>query len=146
MEQLLECFLRYVAVESQSKPQARQVPSSEGQWTLARQLQEELIALGFVDVTLSDHCCVYIARMVQTLPSGTRCSGLACGLCPPPVEKAEALVSGREGVTRQKTSNRCLPVLRAAPVMMGRPAHRQNLPVPTPDCARERPAHPDGCR
>ncbi|ADU68831.1 peptidase T [Pantoea sp. At-9b] len=64
MDQLLERFLSYVAVETQSKPQARQVPSSEGQWTLARQLQEELLALGFVDVTLSDHCCV-----MGTLPA-----------------------------------------------------------------------------
>ncbi len=64
MDQLLERFLSYVAVETQAKPQARQVPSSEGQWTLARQLQEELIALGFVDVTLSDHCCV-----MGTLPA-----------------------------------------------------------------------------
>lgn len=64
MEQLLERFLRYVAVETQAKPQARQVPSSEGQWTLARQLQEELLALGFIDVTLSDHCCV-----MGTLPA-----------------------------------------------------------------------------
>lgn len=64
MDQLLERFLSYVAVETQSKPQARQVPSSEGQWALARQLQEELIALGFVDVSLSDHCCV-----MGTLPA-----------------------------------------------------------------------------
>ncbi|MDE8555359.1 peptidase T [Pantoea vagans] len=64
MEQLLERFLSYVAFETQAKPQARQVPSSEGQWTLARQLQEELLALGFVDVTLSDHCCV-----MGTLPA-----------------------------------------------------------------------------
>ncbi len=64
MDQLLERFLSYVAVETQAKPQARQVPSSEGQWTLARQLQEELLALGFVDVTLSDHCCV-----MGTLPA-----------------------------------------------------------------------------
>lgn len=64
MKQLLERFLRYVAVETQAKPQARQVPSSEGQWILARQLQEELLALGFVDVSLSDHCCV-----MGTLPA-----------------------------------------------------------------------------
>lgn len=64
MDQLLERFLSYVAVETQSKPQAEQVPSSEGQWTLARQLQEELLALGFVDVTLSDHCVV-----MGTLPA-----------------------------------------------------------------------------
>ncbi|MDJ0037094.1 peptidase T [Pantoea allii] len=64
MKQLLERFLRYVAVETQAKPQARQVPSSEGQWMLARQLQEELLALGFVDVSLSDHCCV-----MGTLPA-----------------------------------------------------------------------------
>ena len=64
MDQLLERFLSYVAVETQAKPQARQVPSSEGQWTLARKLQEELIALGFIDVSLSDHCCV-----MGTLPA-----------------------------------------------------------------------------
>ncbi len=64
MKQLLERFLRYVAVETQAKPQARQVPSSEGQWVLARQLQEELLAMGFVDVSLSDHCCV-----MGTLPA-----------------------------------------------------------------------------
>ena len=64
MKQLLERFLRYVAVETQAKPQARQVPSSEGQWMLARQLQEELLALGFVDVSLSDHCFV-----MGTLPA-----------------------------------------------------------------------------
>nr|MBA2814597.1 spermidine/putrescine ABC transporter permease PotC [Candidatus Pantoea persica] len=60
----LNVFLSYVAVETQAKPQARQVPGSEGQWRLARQLQEELTALGFVDVSLSDHCCV-----MGTLPA-----------------------------------------------------------------------------
>jgi len=64
MDQLLERFLSYVAIETQAKPQARLVPSSEGQWTLARKLQEELIALGFIDVSLSDHCCV-----MGTLPA-----------------------------------------------------------------------------
>ncbi len=64
MKELLERFLSYVATETQANPLAEQVPSSEGQWILARQLQEELIALGFVDVTLSDHCCV-----MGTLPA-----------------------------------------------------------------------------
>jgi len=64
MTQLLERFLDYVAIESQSRPQARTVPSSEGQWLMARKLQEELLALGFVDVTLSDHAVV-----MGTLPA-----------------------------------------------------------------------------
>lgn len=58
MDQLVERFLSYVAVDTRSRPHVRNVPSCEGQWTLARQLQDELIALGCVDVCLSEHCCV----------------------------------------------------------------------------------------
>ena len=64
MDQLLERFLSYVAVETRGKTSGAAGAEQRGQWTLARQLQEELIALGFVDVTLSDHCCV-----MGTLPA-----------------------------------------------------------------------------
>ncbi|QKJ86801.1 Peptidase T [Paramixta manurensis] len=66
MNQLLDRFLNYVSYDTQSKSHVRQVPSTEGQWRLARLLQEELQTLGFVEVTLSEHGCV-----MGTLPANT---------------------------------------------------------------------------
>jgi tripeptide aminopeptidase len=34
MDKLLERFLQYVSLDTQSKPGVRQVPSTEGQWKL----------------------------------------------------------------------------------------------------------------
>ncbi|ARU93670.1 peptidase T [Tatumella citrea] len=66
MEKLLDRFLQYVQVDTQSKVQCRagQVPSSEGQWQLARMLMAELETLGCVDISLSEHCC-----LTATLPA-----------------------------------------------------------------------------
>ncbi|WP_034914141.1 peptidase T [Erwinia sp. 9145] len=64
MNKLLDRFLNYVSYDTQSKSNVRQVPSTEGQWTLARVLKAELEALGLSDVTLSDHGIV-----MATLPS-----------------------------------------------------------------------------
>ncbi|PLV61370.1 peptidase T [Erwinia sp. B116] len=64
MNNLLDRFLSYVAIDTQSRPGARQTPSSEGQWTLLRQLQDELKALGLTDITCSEHGIV-----MATLPS-----------------------------------------------------------------------------
>lgn len=64
MDKLLDRFLHYVSIDSQSKPNVRLVPSSEGQWRLARVLQEELATLGLTDITLSEHGCV-----MATLPA-----------------------------------------------------------------------------
>lgn len=55
MNNLLDRFLNYVSYDTQSKSAARQVPSTEGQWQLARVLQAELASLGLSDITLSDH-------------------------------------------------------------------------------------------
>lgn len=55
MNRLLDRFLNYVSFDTQSKSHVRQVPSTEGQWRLARALKEELESEGFSDVTLSDH-------------------------------------------------------------------------------------------
>ena len=38
MDKLLERFLQYVSLDTQSKPVVRQVPSTEGQWKLLRLL------------------------------------------------------------------------------------------------------------
>ena len=68
MDQLLERFLEYVQIDTQSKIQCRavQVPSSDGQWRLASVLRAQLEALGCVDISLSDHCC-----LMATLPANT---------------------------------------------------------------------------
>ena len=42
MDKLLERFLQYVSLDTQSKPGVRQVPSTEGQWKLLRLLQAQL--------------------------------------------------------------------------------------------------------
>lgn len=64
MDKLLDRFLNYVSFDTQSKASVRQVPSTEGQLKLARALQQELLELGFEQVTLSQHGCV-----MATLPA-----------------------------------------------------------------------------
>lgn len=64
MNKLLDRFLNYVSYDTQSKSLARHVPSTEGQWRLARVLQEELTSLGLSDITLSEH-----GILMATLPA-----------------------------------------------------------------------------
>ncbi|MCK1967640.1 peptidase T [Franconibacter sp. IITDAS19] len=64
MDKLLERFLQYVSLDTQSKPGVRQVPSTEGQWKLLRLLKSQLEELGLVNVTLSEH-----GTVMGTLPS-----------------------------------------------------------------------------
>lgn len=52
-------FIRYCSIPSQSDPfNAQQVPSSQSQFNMARQIQQELIELGAQDVTLDEHAYV----------------------------------------------------------------------------------------
>lgn len=55
MDKLLERFLHYVSLDTQSKPGVKQVPSTEGQCRLLRLLKDQMTELGLVNVTLSDH-------------------------------------------------------------------------------------------
>lgn len=64
MDKLLERFLHYVSLDTQSKAGVRQVPSTEGQWKLLRVLKTQMEELGLVDVTLSEH-----GTLMGTLPS-----------------------------------------------------------------------------
>ncbi|MGP3593067.1 peptidase T [Vagococcus sp. WN89Y] len=54
MDKLLERFLQYVSLDTQSKPGVRQVPSTDGQWKLLRLLQQQLEEMGLVDITLGE--------------------------------------------------------------------------------------------
>jgi len=66
---LLEHFLRYTAVPSQSKMGVEQVPSTEGQRKLAELLAQEMGELGMVDISVSKHAVV-IGHLPARLPAG----------------------------------------------------------------------------
>ncbi|MDG6894438.1 peptidase T [Volucribacter amazonae] len=52
---LLERFLNYVSIDTQSKVGAKQSPSSQGQIKLAKYLMQELTALGLQQVNMTEH-------------------------------------------------------------------------------------------
>lgn len=68
-ERLLARFLRYAAVTTQSKEDSETIPSSPGQWELARLLAGELAELGLPDVSVDEHAIV-IGRLPARLPEG----------------------------------------------------------------------------
>ena len=55
---LLERFMRYAAVPTQSNPKAGVVPSAPGERILADMLAQELAELGLTDVAVSEHAVV----------------------------------------------------------------------------------------
>ncbi|KNC09076.1 peptidase T [Klebsiella sp. RIT-PI-d] len=67
MEKLLERFLQYVSLDTQSRPGARQVPSTEGQWKLLQLLKTQLEDMGLINVTLSDK-----GTLMGTLPANVK--------------------------------------------------------------------------
>jgi tripeptide aminopeptidase len=75
-DELVERFLRYVAIESQSEAAAETLPTSPGQQVLAALLADELRALGLADVMLDDHATV-TARKPGTVPGAPRIGFIA---------------------------------------------------------------------
>ncbi|MGV9182423.1 peptidase T [Arcanobacterium canis] len=57
-EELLQRFLRYSAIESQSNAKANQVPSTPGQWDMIRLLESELKQLGAHNIFVDAHACL----------------------------------------------------------------------------------------
>lgn len=66
---LTQRFLRYVSFDTQSKEEAENVPSTEKQWALARELEKELLELGAQNVRLSEYCYV-MAELPSNLENG----------------------------------------------------------------------------
>ena len=64
MQQLMDRFLRYVKIDTQSDPSSETTPSTEKQWNLAYKLVEELKEIGMKEVTIDDN-----AYIMATLPS-----------------------------------------------------------------------------
>ncbi len=52
-------FLRYIAIDTQSKPDQEAIPSTEKQFTLAHMLVSELEEIGASNVRIDGHCYVY---------------------------------------------------------------------------------------
>ena len=67
-KQLESRFLRYVAIDTQSDASVKKVPSTEGQWELARLLVDELLSLGFED-TLLDENGIVTTKIVGNHPA-----------------------------------------------------------------------------
>ncbi|MEP6495903.1 MAG: peptidase T [bacterium] len=58
-ESVVDRFLRYVRIDTQSKEDESTVPSTGSQWTLANLLARELEQLGASNVRVSEFCMVY---------------------------------------------------------------------------------------
>jgi tripeptide aminopeptidase len=58
-ENVVDRFLRYVRVDTRSKEDATETPSTATQWTLANMLADELRTIGAANVRLSEHGMVY---------------------------------------------------------------------------------------
>jgi tripeptide aminopeptidase len=69
IESVVDRFLRYVRIDTQSTEDATSTPSTEKQWTLARLLADELRRLGAQDVRVSEFCMVY-ATVPSSMPNG----------------------------------------------------------------------------
>ena len=78
-ESVVDRFLRYVRIDTQSREDANSTPSTEKQWTLANMLVEELRQLGASDVRLSEYCMVY-ATVPGNVPRDTERQAPVIGL------------------------------------------------------------------
>ena len=63
MEKILDRFLRYVSVDTQSNEESETQPSAAKEWDLLKMLRDELQALG-VEVTLDEY-----GYMMASIPS-----------------------------------------------------------------------------
>ena len=65
-EKILDKFLRYVSIDTESDPSSKSYPSTEKQRVLGRMLEDELKAIGLIDVDVDQH-----GYVTATLPSNT---------------------------------------------------------------------------
>lgn len=64
MQHIIDRFISYVTIDTESDPNSDTTPSTEKQWDLANKLVEELKAIGMSDVSIDDN-----AYIMATLPS-----------------------------------------------------------------------------
>jgi tripeptide aminopeptidase len=64
MQHIIDRFISYVTIDTESDPNSKTTPSTIKQWDLANKLVDELKAIGMEDVTIDDN-----AYIMATLPS-----------------------------------------------------------------------------
>ena len=64
MQHIIDRFISYVTIDTESNPNSETTPSTEKQWVLANKLVEELKAIGMQDVSIDNK-----AYIMATLPS-----------------------------------------------------------------------------
>lgn len=64
MQEIIDRFISYVTIDTESDPNSNTCPSTEKQWDLANKLVEELNEMGMEDVSIDEH-----AYVMATLPS-----------------------------------------------------------------------------
>ncbi|MEP2240053.1 MAG: peptidase T, partial [Maribacter sp.] len=64
MQHIIDRFISYITIDTQSDSSSDTTPSTEKQWNLANKLVDELCAIGMTDVTIDDN-----AYIMATLPS-----------------------------------------------------------------------------
>ncbi|MEO8238651.1 MAG: peptidase T [Flavobacterium sp.] len=64
MQHIINRFISYVTIDTESNPNSQTTPSTEKQWNLANKLVEELKTIGLEDVTIDDK-----AYIMATLPA-----------------------------------------------------------------------------
>lgn len=64
MQHIIDRFIGYVTIDTESDPNSNTTPSTEKQWDLANKLVEELKQIGLEDVTIDEN-----AYIMATLPS-----------------------------------------------------------------------------
>ncbi|WP_127532802.1 peptidase T [Paenibacillus kobensis] len=65
-DDIIKRFTSYVTVDTQSNDDSETCPTTPGQWTLARQLVEELKSIGMAEVTVDEN-----GYVMATLPANT---------------------------------------------------------------------------
>ena len=63
-QHIIDRFISYVTIDTESDPNSKTTPSTDKQWDLANKLVEELKSIGLSDVTIDDN-----AYIMATLPS-----------------------------------------------------------------------------
>jgi len=71
MKRILERFIDYVQIDTQSQEDAGVVPSTKGQFDLANKLADELKQLGAEKVKVDEHACV-TAKIPSNLQDGKK--------------------------------------------------------------------------
>ncbi|URM38911.1 peptidase T [Flavobacterium anhuiense] len=64
MQHIIDRFISYVTIDTESDPNSQTTPSTQKQWNLANKLVDELKVIGLEDVTIDDK-----AYIMATLPS-----------------------------------------------------------------------------